>query len=36
MQAWIVFAIAIATLIWTAWDYRTATERFFSANAARD
>ena len=36
VQAWIVFAIAMATLIWTAWDYRTTTERFFSANAARD
>jgi hypothetical protein len=34
-QAWIVFAVVIATLIWATWDYRAVSERFFTANAPR-
>jgi membrane protease YdiL (CAAX protease family) len=35
-QAWIVFAVAAATLIWAAWDYANTPERFSTTNASGD
>ncbi|HSP13663.1 MAG TPA: CPBP family intramembrane glutamic endopeptidase [Thermoanaerobaculia bacterium] len=36
IQAWIVFAVAAATLIWAAWDYTSTPERFSTTNAPGD
>jgi membrane protease YdiL (CAAX protease family) len=36
LQAWIVFAVAAATLIWAAWDYANTPERFSTTNASGD
>ncbi|HEX9160200.1 MAG TPA: CPBP family intramembrane glutamic endopeptidase [Thermoanaerobaculia bacterium] len=36
VQAGVLFAVAAATLIWAAWDYGTASERFMTAHASGD
>lgn len=36
VQALAAFAIAIVTLIWAAWEYRTPSERFITAHAPGD
>ncbi|MGZ8798152.1 MAG: hypothetical protein ACXW2F_12470, partial [Thermoanaerobaculia bacterium] len=33
LQGGMVLAVALATLIWAAWDYPTSSERFSATNA---